>query len=118
LRRQSAPELESLTLSHLEILYVRRRQLLSILKEWRDRNFGLKHLAVRSCRIHGTEVESKLKGLVKNVKWDNVRLVSPYGILSDSDSEEASDGTPSEDSDTPDEDIDLCEEYRKCSLYD
>ena len=51
---------------------------MNVLKERRDNNAGLRKLAIRSCKVHEVEYKSKLRELVKNVKWgDNVRVLNP-----------------------------------------
>jgi len=72
---QAVPKLESLTLSHLDILFGYEETLLDVLKERRNRNVGLKKLAVQSCRVHKDEYKSKIRNLVKKVKWDNVEVM-------------------------------------------
>jgi len=59
---------------------------LGVLKGRRDCNVGLKKLVIQSCRVHKVEWRSKLKELVKEVKWDNVEVVgSDYGDTDDDD---------------------------------
>ena len=68
-------KLESLTVSHLDILSGRGEQLLDVLKGRRDRGVGLKRLVVRSCRVHEDEYRSRLGQLVEEVEWDGVIAV-------------------------------------------
>jgi len=69
------PKLESLTLSYLDILFGHEEKLLAVLKGRRDCNIGLKNLVIQSCRVHKVELRSKLRKLVKEVKWVNVNMV-------------------------------------------
>jgi len=69
------PNLESLTLSNLDILFDCEVDLLSVLKGRRECDIGLKKLVIRSCRVHNAEYASKLRELAKEVKWDNVEVV-------------------------------------------
>lgn len=48
---------------------------MSLLKERRDGNVGLKKLVIQSCRVHNLEYRSKLAELVNEVKWDDVEVV-------------------------------------------
>ena len=73
-----------LVLSDLDILFDCEKDLLGVLKGRRDCNIGLKKLVVRSCRVHKGEYVSKLRELVKEVKWDNVEVVgSGHGDTED-----------------------------------
>lgn len=55
---------------------------------WRYHNAGgLKKLVVRSCRVHGVELEAWLRELVAGLRWDNVRAVGPDYKGSDDDSD-------------------------------
>jgi len=82
--KQTFPKLESLTLSDLDILFDCEDDLLGVLKGRRDCNVGLRKLVIRSCRVHKAEYASKLRELVKEVKWDNVEVVgSGHGDTED-----------------------------------
>lgn len=73
-----------MTLSHVDVLFESDQKLLDVLKERRDHNIGPQKLVVRSCRVHKVEYESRLKRLVKKVKWDNVTVVgSDYELTED-----------------------------------
>jgi len=48
---------------------------LDVLRGRRDCNAGLQKLVIQSCRVHKDEYRSKLKELVKKVKWENVKVV-------------------------------------------
>lgn len=70
-----APKLEWLVLSDLDILFDSEEKLLSVLKQRRDCNIGVKTLVVRSCRVHKEECRSKLGKLVKKVKWEKMKVM-------------------------------------------
>ena len=97
--QRSAPNLESLTLSHIDISGL-EQELLDILKERRDYNLGLRKLVVQSCQVGKIEIESKFRELVKEVKWDNVTSL---------------DTSSETDSDLCD-DVDICEDYHEYPL--
>ena len=60
-----APKLAFLTLSRLDFLYV--DDLLSYLRDRRDREVGLKWLIVRACRVRSEEHLSGFKEVVKEI---------------------------------------------------
>ena len=82
--QQTLPKLELLTLSDLDILFDCEEDLLGVLRGRRNCNVGLKRLIIRSCRVHKAEYASKLREIVKEVKWDDVEVVgSGHGDTED-----------------------------------
>ena len=67
-----APELRSLTLSNLDILFGVEEKLSDTLAQRHERNAGLESLVVWSCRVHGDKDEARLRELVKSVTWEGV----------------------------------------------
>ena len=81
---QLVPKLESLALSHLDLLFDVEGDLLDVLEERHHFHIGLKKLVIQSCRVHEGAYRSKLRKLVKMVKWNNVEVVGrDYGRSDD-----------------------------------
>ena len=81
------PELESLTLSHLDVLFGSEGKLLDFLRLKRNHHRGLKNLVLRWCRVHKEELRLKFGGWVGKVGWNNVTAVGSDFQGSDSESE-------------------------------
>jgi len=89
--RIPAPNLQSLTLSNLDIYPDPNEGVLGVLYDRRD-GIALKSLVVRSCCVYDSRYEGWVKPLVERVTWDDVSEIE----LSDEDSETESGGDESD----------------------
>lgn len=72
----------------------------------REHNVGLSSLLVRSCRVHSDSDEIRLKELVKEVTWEDTRVMGW-----------CYDGSESEESEETDSDVDVhLDHWRKAII--
>ena len=93
---------------------------MAVLKGRHDGNVGLKKLAIQSCRVHKVEYMSRLKDLVKEVKWDNLEVVgSDYERSDDdTDTDEDEDEDEPEDEDKPEDGDESEDGSEECNCPD